>query len=69
MPVYDYKGVLKLNDKQLEQWAVLDTLDGMYAQYENPMSFKRVSNLLDKYNVEIKYSSKIHNAFRTSLKN
>ena len=68
LPVYDYKDVLKLNDKQLEQWAVLDTLDGMYAEYENPMSFKRVINLLDKYNVEIKYSSKIHNAFRTSLK-
>ena len=34
IPVYDYQGLLDLTEKQLEDWAILDTLDGMYAQYD-----------------------------------
>jgi ubiquinone/menaquinone biosynthesis C-methylase UbiE len=69
IPVYDYKGLLDLDEKQLEDWAVLDTLDGMYAQYEYPMSFKKVHALLATINVEIRFASKQYNAFRTSSKN
>jgi len=67
IPVYDYKGLLQLNEKQLEEWAILDTLDGMYAEYEYPMSIKKVTKFLDRNNVIISQSSKKFNAFRTSL--
>jgi hypothetical protein len=67
IPVYDYKGLLQLNEKQLEEWAILDTLDGMYAEYEYPMSLKKVTKFLGKNNVIISQSSKKFNAFRTSL--
>jgi SAM-dependent methyltransferase len=69
IPVYDYKGLLDLDEKQLEDWAVLDTLDGMYAQYEYPMSFKKVHTLLEAIKVEVRFASKKFNAFRTSSKN
>jgi len=67
IPVYDYKGLLPLDEKQLEAWAILDTLDGMYAEYEYPMSFKRVTEFLTQNNVVISQSSKKFNAFRTSI--
>jgi len=67
IPVYDYKGVIDLTDQQLEQWAVLDTLDGMYALYENPMSYNKVQNLLKQNKIKLKDSSKPYNSFRTSI--
>ena len=66
IPVYDYQGLLDLNEKQLEDWAILDTLDGMYAQYEYPMSYKKVHALLKSLNAAVLFSSKKFNAFRTS---
>ena len=66
IPVYDYQGLLNLTEKQLEDWAILDTLDGMYAQYEYPMSYKKVHALLKSLNARVLFSSKKFNAFRTS---
>ena len=66
IPVYDYKGMLDLNEKQLEDWAVLDTLDGMYAQFEYPMSYKKVHALLEKLKAKVLFSDKKFNAFRTA---
>ena len=58
--------MLDLNEKQLEDWAVLDTLDGMYAQFEYPMSYKKVHALLEKLKAKVLFSDKKFNAFRTA---
>jgi len=47
IPIYDYKGILNLNEGQLESMAILDTLDGMYAYYDKPMSQKQVIKLIN----------------------
>jgi hypothetical protein len=38
----------------------------MYAQYEYPMSYKKVHALLKTLKVDVRFSSKKFNAFRTS---
>ena len=68
IPVYDYKDRLDLTEDQLEQWAILDTLDGMYATYDIPMSYKKVISYLNSNNVEIIKSSKKFNAFKTKIR-
>ena len=68
IPVYDYKGRLELNENQLEEWAILDTLDGMYATYDNPMSYRKVINYLESNDVEIIKSSKKFNSFKTKIR-
>ena len=68
IPVYDYKGRLDLTEDQLEEWAILDTLDGMYATYDIPMSYNKVISFLDSNNIEIIKSSKKFNAFKTRIR-
>ena len=47
-PIYDYKNQLPLNDKELREWAILDTLDGLITKYDNPLSFNEVESFLKK---------------------
>ena len=69
MPIWDYKNKLKLNDQQLEKWAILDTLDGLYAKYDNPLSHLEISNFLIKNNLEIIENRKDINCFKVQIKN
>ena len=52
-PIYDYKGKLPLDETQLKQWAILDTLDGLITKYDYPLSFKETKNFLEKKNIKI----------------
>ena len=67
IPVWDYHGKLKLNEEQLEIWAVLDTLDGLYAKYDFPMSNRSVISLIDKHGIYLQETDKIRNFFKTSF--
>ena len=67
IPVWDYYGKLKLNEEQLEIWAVLDTLDGLYAKYDFPMSNRSVISLIDKHGIYLQETDKIRNFFKTSF--
>jgi len=68
IPVWDYYEILDLTEKQLEEWAVLDTLDGLYAYYDNPMSNKEVQKFLNKLNLEVQSSIKEKNIYKVCLK-
>ena len=67
IPVWDYYGKIDLSTEQLEDWAVLDTLDGLYAKYDYPMSNKEVSLLLSNNSINIQETDKLRNFFKASL--
>ena len=69
MPIWDYKNKLKLNDQQLEKWAILDTLDGLYAKYDKSFITLEISNFLIKNNLEIIENRKDINCFKVQIKN
>ncbi|MDB9897666.1 class I SAM-dependent methyltransferase [Gammaproteobacteria bacterium] len=46
IPIYDYQGIMNINEEQLESMAILDTLDGMYAFYDQPMTQSQVTKLI-----------------------
>lgn len=43
VPVVDYTGIYPLSDKQLEEWALLDTFDMLAPAYDNPQSVATVT--------------------------
>jgi SAM-dependent methyltransferase len=40
IPVANYSGILPLNNKQLKEWALLDTFDWLGPEYDNPQNKK-----------------------------
>lgn len=38
VPVANYDGVLQLSERQMEEWALLDTFDWLSPQYDNPQT-------------------------------
>ncbi|MES2987614.1 MAG: methyltransferase domain-containing protein [Pseudomonadota bacterium] len=38
VPVADYTGIYPLSDKQLEEWALLDTFDNLAPRYDSPQT-------------------------------
>ena len=58
IPVWDYKDEIDLTNKQLNDFSILDTLDGIFPKYDNPKlkenktgTKKSTSNILDcKFN-------------------
>ncbi len=68
VPVWDYEGRLNLNNKQLEEWSILDTLDGIYAKYDKPQKYIKIKLYLENHGVCINnYNNKL-NCFETYLK-
>ena len=67
IPVWDYKDKLILNEKQLEDWAILDTLDGIYAKYDNPISKRKLLIFLKKNNIKLLKINNIDNIFMSKL--
>ena len=63
IPVWDYKDKIHLNDQDLEKWAILDTLDGIYAKYDYPFSYKKILNILEKNNIKLIKSNEKRNFF------
>lgn len=59
LPIYDYKDKLPLNNSQLRDWAILDTLDGLVTKYDIPKSYSEIQKFLIKHNIVIsKYNYK-----------
>ena len=67
IPIWDYKDKLVLNEKQLEDWAILDTLDGIYAKYDNPIKKKKLLKFLKKNNIKLLKTNEIENIYMTKL--
>lgn len=65
-PIYDYNGKLPLSKKQLEEWAILDTLDGLLARYDRPFGYSAIKSFLEKNSLRIiNYDSNL-NCFKIS---
>lgn len=47
VPVADYTGVFPLTDKQLAEWALLDTFDMLAPKYDNPQTARGVRSWLE----------------------
>lgn len=67
LPVWDYRGVLPLSESQLVEWARLDTLDAMFAHYDNPMKYEDVLALLGRLPCELVAGDRGLNAFSTQV--
>jgi len=48
VPVADYTGVFPLSEKQLKEWALLDTFDMLAPTYDNPQSATTVRQWFDE---------------------
>lgn len=48
VPVVDYTGVYPLTEKQLEEWALLDTFDMLAPAYDNPQSIAGVKRFFSE---------------------
>lgn len=49
VPVADYTNVLPLSQKQIREWAILDTFDWLTPTYDNPQSKKTVRRWLKEF--------------------
>lgn len=54
VPVANYRGSLPLDERQLIEWAVLDTFDWLSPAYDRPMTFDGVAQSLRRYGFEVK---------------
>ena len=66
IPVWDYKNIIDLNEKMLEEWAILDTLDGLYAKHDKPQRNKSITNFLNQINKKIQKNNINKNYFIVS---
>lgn len=66
LPIWDYRGVLPLSSTQLVEWGKLDTLDAMFARYDNPMKYDDVVRLLGDLGCQILWADPDLNFFRTT---
>jgi hypothetical protein len=67
IPIWDYKNQISLPDKMLRNWAIMDTLDGLYAKYDFPKTNKQVINFLKKNNLKIINNNVETNIFQSKL--
>ena len=67
IPVWDYKGKLDLDNKQLNEWSILDTLDGIFAKYDNPVSKNKLKKFLEKNNIKILKKDLVNNIYKTKI--
>jgi 2-polyprenyl-3-methyl-5-hydroxy-6-metoxy-1,4-benzoquinol methylase len=52
IPVANYKGILPLNNKQLFEWALLDTFDWLSPEFDNPQKGKTIQKWFEEDNFE-----------------
>ncbi len=67
LPVYDYRGFHPLSEEQLIEWGKLDTLDAMFARYDNPMKYEHVIDLLRTLHCQVLSADPKMNFFRTTI--
>ena len=68
IPVWSYEEKLSLSKELHEKWSILDTLDGLFAKYDKPISNKKLTNFLKKNNFKIVNKDIKNNIFETKLK-
>ncbi len=68
VPIWDYHNRLNLDKYELEKWSILDTLDGLYAQFDNPLSHKEICDFLISKDFLIINKRKDLNCFQVKLK-
>ena len=52
IPVANYDGLLPLSEKQLREWALLDTFDWLSPAYDNPQTKKSARLLMERAQME-----------------
>jgi len=67
LPLWDYNGIYKIDNKKLKLWSIMDTLDGLYAKYDYPQSTRKIKNLLNKNNIKVLKINKNKNIFYTTI--
>ena len=67
LPIWDYRGVLPLSEEQLVEWGKLDTLDAMFALYDNPMKYEDVVDILRTLRCRVLSADRTMNFFRTTI--
>jgi SAM-dependent methyltransferase len=67
LPIYDYRGGLPLSEEQLVEWGKLDTLDAMFARYDNPMKYEDVMEILGTLGCRVLWADRTLNFFRTTI--
>ena len=68
IPIWDYEGKINLDKLQLEKWSIMDTLDGIFAKYDKPISNYNVIKFLKNNNIKIIKNDKKNNIFMTQIK-
>ena len=59
---------MNLSKEQYKFFSILDTLDGIYAKYDNPKRNIDIVNFLKKNNIQIINNLKKKNFFKTKLR-
>jgi len=67
IPVWDYKDKLDLNEAQLIQWSIMDTLDGIYAKYDFPQSSNKIISFLKENEITLNEKNLQKNIFHTKV--
>ncbi len=52
VPVADYTGVLPLDKRQLQEWALMDTFDMLAPKYDNPQNAITIKSWMEKAGLE-----------------
>jgi SAM-dependent methyltransferase len=58
VPCWNYTGILPLDRKQIEEWAILDTFDALSPQFDSPQTVSEVRSWFEEAGlsgVEVKY--------------
>ena len=65
IPIWDYQEIFQLSEKEKTNWAIMDTLDGIYAYYDYPQRYKKIKKFLIREKILISDYNKEINAFKT----
>ena len=68
IPIWDYKNKLNLNEEQLANWSIMDTLDGLYATYDLPQTKNKILKFLADNNIEAIEINEKKNIYHTRIK-
>ncbi len=66
IPIWDYKNILQIENSKLEKFSILDTLDGIYAHYDQPMKYQDVMLFLERNKIKVEKTNSKKNIFKTS---
>lgn len=68
IPVWSYEDKLPLSKELHTQWAILDTLDGLFAKFDKPKTNSNILKFLKNNNFKVINNDKKNNIFQTKIK-